>query len=150
MVVLYRFDCILLIKMIRYSYWSVLLPIFCCITWASTLADIFYKFLQLHSTSTLLVSQFCFVNYSPNLSYYLKHQSKNLINVTKFCLDAPYSLWWGGVIWVILMNCFCDTVDRQKTFSLISSWDHCQRSSHRKSLTCRKQGLNLHRTWVQA
>ena len=107
-------------------------------------------FLQIFRTpfnsSTLLVSQFCFVNYSPNLSYYLKHQSKNLINVTKFCLDAPYSLWWGGVIWVILMNCFCDTVDRQKTFSLISSWDHCQRSSHRKSLTCRKQGLNLHRT----
>ena len=107
-------------------------------------------FLQIFTTpfnsSTLLVSQFCFVNYSPNLSYYLKHQSKNLINVTKFCLDAPYSLWWGGVIWVILMNCFCDTVDRQKTFSLISSWDHCQRSSHRKSLTCRKQGLNLHRT----
>ena len=107
-------------------------------------------FLQIFTTpfnsSTLLVSQFCFVNYSPNLSYYLKHQSKNLINVTKFCLDAPYSLWWGGVIWVILMNCFCDTVDRQKTFSLISSWDHCQISSHRKSLTCRKQGLNLHRT----
>ena len=107
-------------------------------------------FLQIFTTpfnsSTLLVSQFCFVNYSPNLSYYLKHQSKNLINVTKFCLDAPYSLWWGGVIWVILMNCFCDTVDRQKTFSLISSWDHCQRSSHRKSLTCRKQDLNLHRT----
>ena len=107
-------------------------------------------FLQIFTTpfnsSTLLVSQFCFVNYSPNLSYYLKHQSKNLINVTKFCSDAPYSLWWGGVIWVILMNCFCDTVDRQKTFSLISSWDHCQRSSHRKSLTCRKQGLNLHRT----
>ena len=107
-------------------------------------------FLQIFTTpfnsSTLLVSQFCFVNSSPNLSYYLKHQSKNLINVTKFCLDAPYSLWWGGVIWVILMNCFCDTVDRQKTFSLISSWDHCQRSSHRKSLTCRKQGLNLHRT----
>ena len=107
-------------------------------------------FLQIFTTpfnsSTLLVSQFCFVNYSPNLSYYLKHQSKNLINVTKFCLDAPYSLWWGGVIWVILMNCICDTVDGQKTFSLISSWDHCQRSSHRKSLTCRKQGLNLHRT----
>ena len=28
-----------------------------------------------------------------------------------------------------LMNCFCGMVDRQKAFSLISSWDHCQRSS---------------------
>ena len=27
------------------------------------------------------------------------------------------------------MNCFCGMVDRQKAFSLISSWDHCQRSS---------------------
>ena len=103
-------------------------------------------FLQIFRTSfnssILLVSQFSFVNYSPNLSFYLKNQSKNLINITKFCLDAPYSLWRGGVIWVILMKCFCDTVDRQKMFSLISSRDHCQGSSHSKSLTC----LNLHRT----
>ena len=28
-----------------------------------------------------------------------------------------------------LMNCFCGMVDRQKVFSLISSLDHCQRSS---------------------
>ena len=28
-----------------------------------------------------------------------------------------------------LMNCFCGMVDRRKTFSLISSRDHCQRSS---------------------
>ena len=28
-----------------------------------------------------------------------------------------------------MMNCFCSMVDRRKTFSLISSRDHCQRSS---------------------
>ena len=28
-----------------------------------------------------------------------------------------------------LMNCYCAMVDRQKAFSLISSRDHCQRSS---------------------
>ena len=27
------------------------------------------------------------------------------------------------------MTCFCSMVDWQKAFSLISSWDHCQRSS---------------------
>ena len=27
-----------------------------------------------------------------------------------------------------MMNCFCGIDDRQKMFSLISSWDHCQRS----------------------
>ena len=30
---------------------------------------------------------------------------------------------------MMMMNCFCGMVDRQKAFSLISSWDHCQRSS---------------------
>ena len=29
----------------------------------------------------------------------------------------------------VMMNCFCGMVDRQKAFSLISSRDHCQRSS---------------------
>ena len=28
-----------------------------------------------------------------------------------------------------MMNGFCDMVDQQKTFSLISSQEHCQRSS---------------------
>ena len=28
-----------------------------------------------------------------------------------------------------MMNCFCGMVHRQKAFSLISSWDHCQRFS---------------------
>ena len=30
---------------------------------------------------------------------------------------------------MMMMNCFCGMVDRRKAFSLISSWDHCQRSS---------------------
>ena len=30
---------------------------------------------------------------------------------------------------MIMMNCFCGMVDRRKAFSLISSRDHCQRSS---------------------
>ena len=29
----------------------------------------------------------------------------------------------------MMMNCFCGVLDRQKTFSLISSRNHCQRSS---------------------
>ena len=29
----------------------------------------------------------------------------------------------------VLMNCFCGMVNRRKAFSLISSRDHCQRSS---------------------
>ena len=30
---------------------------------------------------------------------------------------------------MMMMNCFCDMVDWRKAFSLISSQDHCQRSS---------------------
>ena len=30
---------------------------------------------------------------------------------------------------MMMMNCFCGMVDRRKAVSLISSWDHCQRSS---------------------
>ena len=30
---------------------------------------------------------------------------------------------------IMMMNCFCGMVDRRKVFSLISSRDHCQRSS---------------------
>ena len=30
---------------------------------------------------------------------------------------------------MMMMNCFCGLVDRRKAFSLISSRDHCQRSS---------------------
>ena len=30
---------------------------------------------------------------------------------------------------LMIMNCFCDMTNQRKTFSLTSSWDHCQRSS---------------------
>ena len=32
-------------------------------------------------------------------------------------------------IWLILMNYFCGMVKRRKPLSLVSNWDHCQRSS---------------------
>ena len=37
--------------------------------------------------------------------------------------------WWWWLWWWSMMNCFCGIVDRRKAFSLISSRDHCQRSS---------------------
>ena len=33
------------------------------------------------------------------------------------------------ILMMMMMNCFCGMVDRRKAFSLISSRDHCQRSS---------------------
>ena len=48
------------------------------------------------------------------------------------------------------LNCLCGMIDWGKVFSLITSQDHCQRPHHHKSLTWRKQDLNLCRTWVLA
>ena len=33
------------------------------------------------------------------------------------------------VMMMMVVNCFCGMVDQRRVFSLISSWDHCQRSS---------------------
>ena len=45
----------------------------------------------------------------------------------KVCL-VPKSASWHQLI-MMMMNCFCGMVDRRKAFTLISSQDHCQRSS---------------------
>ena len=50
---------------------------------------------------------------------------------------------------MMMMNCFCDMVDRRKVFSLIAG-TIVRDPHHRESLTCREQVLNLRRTWVQA
>ena len=34
-----------------------------------------------------------------------------------------------AMMMMMMMNCFCSMVDLRKAFSLISSWDQCQRSS---------------------
>ena len=50
---------------------------------------------------------------------------------------------------MMIINCFCDMDEQQKVFTLISSWDHCQRSSSSWiSNTLYKEDLNLHRTCV--
>ena len=60
-----------------------------------------------------------------------------------YCADEIFVLWTGwetqlkflSTKWkpvklmMMMMNCFCGMVDRRKAFSLISSRDHCQRSS---------------------
>ena len=49
----------------------------------------------------------------------------------------------------MLMNCFCGMVDRYQAFSLISSQDHCQRSSPSQISDTPLAGFELHRTLVQ-
>ena len=49
------------------------------------------------------------------------------------CLAVAYSIHLQPSVvqqlMMMMMNCFCGMVDRRKAFSLISSRDHCQRSS---------------------
>ena len=40
-----------------------------------------------------------------------------------------------------MMNCFCGVADRRKAFSLISSQDHCQRSSPLRISDTQRVGL---------
>ena len=43
-------------------------------------------------------------------------------------LTVGYLININNII-MLMMKCFCDMVDQRKVFSLISSRDHCQRSS---------------------
>ena len=40
-----------------------------------------------------------------------------------------YHSCWKQILMKMMMKCFCGMVDQRKTFSLIPSRDHCQRSS---------------------
>ena len=50
------------------------------------------------------------------------HNSQKIQNVQ---IRPKINIWPA----LIMMNCFCAMVYRRKAFSLISSWDHCQRFS---------------------
>ena len=48
-------------------------------------------------------------------------------------LSVPKTKYWkcfarSKMMMIMMMNCFCGMVDREKRFSLISSRDHCQKS----------------------
>ena len=49
--------------------------------------------------------------------------------VSKKKLNSKFYGWWYISSIILMMDWFCSMVDWQKSFSLISSWDHCQRSS---------------------
>ena len=57
--------------------------------------------------------------------------------------------WWCSTAVMVRDDdeLFLCLVDRRKAFSLISSWDHCQRSSPLQISARCNQGLNLCRTW---
>ena len=48
-------------------------------------------------------------------------------------LAGKIPLWCTILICIfdslMMMNCFCKMVEKRKAFSIISSWDHCQRFS---------------------
>ena len=52
------------------------------------------------------------------------------LNLSKVCFQArAHTLLMMMMMMMMMMNCFRGMFDRRKVFSLISSRDHCQRSS---------------------
>ena len=51
--------------------------------------------------------------------------------------------WWWWIVFVVWMT-------KERRLALFSAGAIVRYPHHRKSLTCRGQGLNLRRTWVQA
>ena len=51
-----------------------------------------------------------------------------LVFVPWRCFNRQWVIW-VVMMMMMMMNCFCIMVDRRKAFSLVSNWDHCQRSS---------------------
>ena len=49
---------------------------------------------------------------------------------------------------MMLMNCFCGMVERRKVFSLISSQDHCQRSSPSRISDTPRAGFEPAQNWL--
>ena len=65
---------------------------------------------------------------SANLKQVIWYQ-RSIQNLVKHPQTVHYFQKTLHLRCLMMMNCFCGMVDRRKTFSLISSWDHCQRSS---------------------
>ena len=60
---------------------------------------------------------------------FLESNSPDILALCEINLDDSIDSGNFSVMMVMMMNCFCDMVDQRKAFSLISSRDHCQRSS---------------------
>ena len=105
------------------------------------------KKFMLNVNILLFLNNICCSSF-PNLEYFCKFfyiqalnflltKSKNLIFSSRervFFASLPASCWFdkamfANLMLLMMMNCFCGMVDRQKVFNFISSGDHCQRSS---------------------
>ena len=49
--------------------------------------------------------------------------------ISERCCVIKVYIYMMMMMMMMMMNCFCGMVDQRKAFSLISSWDNCQRSS---------------------
>ena len=50
---------------------------------------------------------------------------------------------------MMMMNCFCGMVDRERCLALFPAETNVRYPHHDESPTRREQGLNLRRAWVQ-
>ena len=73
--------------------------------------------------------------------------TKNLLEVTSVTLASTYLENTFHIVlmmmMMMMMNCFCGMVDRRKTFSFISSRDHCQRFSPSRITDTPQEGFEV-------
>ena len=72
-------------------------------------------------------------------SYTTSNVSSRKRSIRKAISLAPRISWKSTKM--MMMNCFCGMVDRRKAFSLISSQDHCERSSPSRISNTPRAGL---------
>ena len=85
-------------------------------------------------TVMFIVASDCSFVFEPTVIWRLKlprcfKSLKDALRPVSLHYFSNKKAWMNSDIIVMMMNCFCGMVDRRKAFGLISSLDHCQRSS---------------------
>ena len=84
-------------------------------------------------------------------NFELSTQKSQNVHFNGLLLSKVYITWakkvqrsylsWHWRVMMMKMNCFCGIVDRRNTFSLISSRDHCPRSSPSRISNTPRSGI---------
>ena len=90
----------------------------------------------LHTQTHTNTNTLCFFKFSSNLLKLSKPKTQPWKDIPWSLQQASCVFWhsstyhdYNNSLVMMMMNSFCGMVDWRKAFSLVSSWDHCQRSS---------------------
>ena len=114
-------------KMFRIMFYCICLPLFTFVLFYLAISVfIFFVCLHVHLSNPLflIVANSEFLDGVRVCNYRLKLDLMVAKSSSKTMLSLPEVMMMK-----MMMNCFCCMIGQQKGFSVISSWEHCQRSS---------------------